>query len=278
MKHSRLLSVLILIVLVFLLSDARKGNAQPSPRGVPASHRSATTEQKPARHNTNDHHHPRRYISTLSSIARDRATQDRTAAESAQHAAEQEAYLNKQEELAATTLAVTQQTLDITRQSLGIDWWLVKLTAALAIINVLTMGVFYFTMQATFIAANATKNSADAALAASTAYIHLMRVSLEGQIPNHDIMEGWLGVADPVFHYGFTNFGKSPAYMSEMCWEHYFGQHLPDTPIYENRGPLFELFVIPAERDFDLSHPWSRVFDKYPTKYLMEDERRPKSW
>jgi hypothetical protein len=66
--------------------------------------------------------------------------------------------------------------------------------------------------------------------------------------------------------------------MSEMCWEHYFGPHLPDTPIYENRGPLFELFVIPAERDFDISHPWSRVFDKYPTKYLMEDERRPKSW
>src|SRR5260370_9959251 len=103
MKHSRLLSVLILIVLVFLLSDARKGNAQPSPRGVPASHRSATTEQKPARNNTNDHHHPRRYITTLSSIPRDSATQNRTAPESAQPAAEPEAYLNNQDELPAAT-------------------------------------------------------------------------------------------------------------------------------------------------------------------------------
>lgn len=109
-------------------------------------------------------------------------------------------------------------------------------------------------------AADAAKRSADAAIAVSAAHVHVMRVHLSGL----EALDA-TGVADPVLGYGYTNYGKSPAMMLEACWERHFGLRLPEQPSYSNRGPLFELLIIPAEKDVDFGQKWSHIFGNYLT-------------
>jgi len=128
------------------------------------------------------------------------------------------------------------------------------------------------TLLATEKAAEAAKLSADAAVAGSVAHLHLMRLWIEGREPGGDIMDGGVGVVDPMLHYGFTNYGKTPAFLIEMCWESLIAPRLPAAPIYKNRGEIgHDLFVVAAEQDINHKFKWSHLFEKY----LTEDDVTP---
>jgi hypothetical protein len=121
-------------------------------------------------------------------------------------------------------------------------------------------------------AADAAKLSADAAVAGSAAHLHLMRLRIEGPESGRDIMDGGVGVVDPVLHYGFTNYGKTPAFLIEMCWELLIAPRLPAAPIYNNQGEIgHDLFVVGAEQDINHEFKWSHLFGKY----LTEDDVTP---
>jgi len=236
MKRPRPSSTSILILLASLLSVSRSGSAQPSPGAIPTNGRTATPQQTRSRRATNDQHHPHQSTNALSAIAPDRATLDRAAAESAKSAAAQEANLRKQQELAAETLAVTQKTLDVTQQSLNIDGWLVKLTAGLAVINFLTMVVFYCTMRANVVAANATRDVVKVSKAAVRPYLWVRKVEAELGSPT---LAGDLGpeFANMVSSAScfIQNLGSGPAFITEVVATLKFSDPpLPLPPNYDD--------------------------------------------
>jgi hypothetical protein len=138
---------------------------------------------------------------------------------------------------------------------------------------IVTVVTARFQYRAASSAAEASRKSADAAIATTTAYLHVMRLWLEGnEGRGKDIMDGAVGVADPTLHYGFTNYGKTPAFLLEMCWESVIALRLPPIATYKNCGEVGEeFFVIAAETDINHAFPWSHLFGRY----LTEDDFAP---
>jgi len=146
-------------------------------------------------------------------------------------------------------------------------------TGLLVIVGTLAIVVAGFQYWAANSSAKAAEKGANAAIAASAAHLHLMRVRL-GDRQDRDLMADAVGVIDPILHYGFTNYGKSPAFLQEMCWETINAPHLPETPVYKNRGPVGGLFVIAGEQDIDHGFKWSHLFGKYLTEQEIEPVRK----
>ena len=85
-------------------------------------------------------------------------------------------------------------------------------------------------------------------------------------------------VANPELEYSFTNFGKTPAFITEMCFQFHIGPRLPDAPAYTNRAPLEGMFVVLAERDTPpIAHTWFSLFNQYFVQQDFEPIRRRQS-
>jgi hypothetical protein len=102
------------------------------------------------------------------------------------------------------------------------------------------------TLVATDKAAEAAKRSADAAVASSAPYPYLTEIWLYEKNSHQDIMRN-SEIANPDISYIIWNFGKTPAFLTEVCWEHAFGLRLPDVPQYQNVAPVIASEIIPAE-------------------------------
>ncbi len=133
------------------------------------------------------------------------------------------------------------------------------------------------TLAATEKAAGAAVKNADAALAASAAYLDITSFWLETEEEGSDVMDSGVGVVDPLVHWKLTNYGKSPAMVTELCWQKFFGLRLPDIPIYDNCTPQPREYVIGAEKEENLSHKWSFLFGTYLTEDDMEPVRKTES-
>jgi hypothetical protein len=160
MARVRMVALLCLVASTLFLgraSTARADESNPSQWATKDVHRNPAAQQTPANEQPSSENNPSPQVRYAL-----RAAQNHAGTTGEQRAAEQEAHLKKQEEFAAKTLAITQTTLNIAQQSLANDRRLVKITGALALINVLTMIVFYCTMRANRTAAIAAQSSADA--------------------------------------------------------------------------------------------------------------------
>jgi hypothetical protein len=274
MKHLKPLFLLIPIVLALLLSDARNASAQPSPGTIQKSHRKPATKQESAQRAKNDQHQPRASSRPLSAIAPNRTAQDRAAAESAMRAAEQEAHLKRQEQLAAATLAVTQKTLDTTQQSLELDRKLVWFTGVLAVINLLTMMVFYRTVSANIIAANATRDAVQVSKSAVRPYLWVSNVKGETHPPSLTQVgpesRNVLGFADC----NIQNLGKGPAFITEVAAKLKFSSApLPLPPAFNDCLKVIVLQpVVPAAESTNFLVPLSQTFASQDTE-KMNDQR-----
>lgn len=149
MKHSKLLSASILIALALLLSAAKNGAENPSPRTTPQSHGEATPEQKPTADNAKSPDQQRPTPNALAAPAPQRLTGISGAAEGGRKATEEERHDQREEAL---------------------EHQLVCLTAILAGIEVVTLVLFFFSMRASIKAANASGSSARAADASLHVY------------------------------------------------------------------------------------------------------------
>jgi len=208
------LKLTVLLSLVWALCVALSPSSNPIPSAPHAQHRKSASEQDETNRAETDQRAPRPSVSIIPAITPNRLAQDNAAAESAKRAAEQEAHYKRQEELAAGTLSVTQRTLDI-------DSELVRLTAVLAIINFLTMLVFYFAMRASVKAANAADVSANAAKTTADAALRSDRPVLvvEKFIPHNIYPREGLPESERTTVVGFwiRNCGKGPALSVELA-------------------------------------------------------------
>ena len=101
-----------------------------------------------------------------------------------------------------------------------------------------------------------------------------MRVGIQGLV---DVLDA-NPVADPLFQYGFTNYGKTPAFLTELCIEYCIQPALPERPIYRKPIMLAGMVVIPAEKDSPaLDERWRVMFDKYFLRQEFEPIRQGNS-
>jgi hypothetical protein len=207
-------SMKLLMPLTFLFCIAQSPSSSPIPGADHAKYGKSASEQDKTNRDEKDQRRPRPPVSVVPMITPDRAAQERAAAESAKRASEQEAHYRRQEELATGTLAVTQRTLDI-------DSELVTLTTVLAIVNFLTMLVFYVTMRANVKAANAADVSAKAAKASADAALRSDRPVLVAEkfIPHNIYPREGLPESERTTVVGFwiRNCGKGPALSVELA-------------------------------------------------------------
>jgi hypothetical protein len=133
------------------------------------------------------------------------------------------------------------------------------------------------TLLATEKAAGAAVKNADAALAASAAYLDITTFWLETEKEGADVMDSGVGVVDPLLHWTLTNHGKSPAIVTEICWQKFFGLRLPDIPIYDNFSRLTRELVVGSEKEDKQSYQWSFLFGDYLTEDDMEPVRKMES-
>ena len=180
---------LILIGLGLLLSVAKGGAENPSPRAALQSHRKATPDQ-----NTENTKPYSEQPYGLATSAPSGPAQIGGANCAADKPTEEQRH-NRREE--------------------ALEHQLVCLTAALAIVEVITLFVYFFTMLANIRAANAAKASADAAKAsadAANASLHVYRPFLSVQIlePNPQIAYSidWIPSS---FRINILNDGIGPA-------------------------------------------------------------------
>jgi hypothetical protein len=145
MKPLKLSSMLILIASALLLSGASSASAdppKPTQWATPNSHRETAPEQKPTTDNSKQEHADSERAGALSSATPDRIAESVGTGSDSSRATEEERHDRREESL---------------------EQRLICLTAILAIIEVITLFIFYYTMKANEVAANAAKVGADAA-------------------------------------------------------------------------------------------------------------------
>jgi len=283
MKHSSTWFALILIASALLPSGASSANAQsPNPRIV----QNQVGQAQPSETKTQE---PEGEPAGTAAAGIPTASRQEVSSQQDQHPAD--GYLQKARQWIASiwTVEYTIATATIVYSFFAIlQWFALKKTVGETKSLVVTadrqakaaeaqVTNLEKTLLATEKAAGAAVKNADAALAASAAYLDITSFWLETEKKGSDVMDSGVGVVDPLLHWTLTNHGKSPAIVTELCWQKFFGLRLPDIPIYNNFSRLPRELVIGAEKGDEQAHQWSFLFGNYLTEQDMEPVRKMES-
>jgi len=305
MKRSSTWFALILIALALLLSGDRSAGADtvnPAPRATPQSHRETATEEEPTANQTDQAGSNRQEADALALAAPSRPEKRASTTSAAHDTSEEERHDRREEALeqrlvcltailaiievitlfifvgtmianiraanAAKTAAEAAQQSTIETQTL-VAASIRQAKAAEAQVTNLEKS-----LAATEKAADAAMKNADAAVAAVASYLYVNPIWLEPQRKGADLMEEGVGHVDPKVHYGFHNYGKSPATVTEFCLERFFGLRLPQPPAYTNIVQTFNFVIVEAEKDLALEHSWNTMFGGYLSEEEMEPVRK----
>ncbi len=119
----------------------------------------------------------------------------------------------------------------------------------------------------------AARASVNASIAAASAHVY-MEVWINDREKHFDIM-GESNLGDPVVNSVFHNYGKSPAFLVDVCWETTYGLALPDVPRYVHVSTFEATDVVPAESKTEpMGVKWHEIFGRYLVEQNVAFVRR----
>ncbi len=119
----------------------------------------------------------------------------------------------------------------------------------------------------------AARASVNASIAAASAHVY-MEIWINDREKHFDIM-GESKLGDPVINSVFHNYGQSPAFLVDICWETTYGLKLPDVPRYVHVSTFEATDVVPAEsKTGPMGVKWHEIFGHYLVEQNVAFVRR----